>query len=213
VDERDPYSTSILINCGIRVQPNQVWAAAITDIPMKRGFVYWFAVMVWASRRVLSWRLSNTLTTDFRLETVQEAINGYGKPDISNTDQGGQFTSRACTELLKDRRIQISMDCHGCWRDNVFVERLWKSVKYEAVYWQAYDSVSAAKSGLEHYFRFSNQQRPHSALDDNTPVELYGDKRPGLPLPRRIDARNRKAPLKNGGILSKQPNRPLTPKE
>ena len=112
--------------------------------------------MDWASRRVLAWRLSNTLTTDFCLEAVQEAINRYGKPDILNTDQGCQFTSLAFTGLLKDHRIQISMDGQGCWRDNVFVERLWKSVKYEEVYLHAYDSVSEAKSGLEQYFTFYN---------------------------------------------------------
>ena len=148
---------------------------------MKRGFVYLFAVMDWASRRVLSWRLSNTLTTDFCLEAVQEAINRYGKPDIFNTDQGCQFTSLAFTGLLKDHRIQISMDGQGCWRDNVFVERLWKSVKYEEVYLHAYDSVSEAKSGLAQYFTFYNQQRPHSALDDNTPDGFYCENLSVLP--------------------------------
>jgi putative transposase len=172
-----PYLLRNLMN----IRPNQVWAADITYIPMKRGFVYLFAVMDWASRRVLSWRLSNTLTTDFCLEVVQEAINWYGKPAIFNTDQGCQFTSLAVTGLLKDHRIQISMDGQGCWRDNVFVERLWKSVKYEEVYLHAYDSVSEAKGGLEQYFTFYNQQRPHSALDDKTPVEFYCDNRPVLP--------------------------------
>lgn len=172
-----PYLLRNLMN----IRPSQVWAADITYIPMKRGFVYLFAVMDWASRRVLAWRLSNTLTTDFCLEAVQEAINRYGKPDIFNTDQGCQFTSLEFTGLLKDHRIQISMDGQGCWRDNVFVERLWKSVKYEAVSLHAYDSVSQAKSGLEQYFAFYNQQRPHSALDDKTPDEFYCDNRLVLP--------------------------------
>jgi len=163
------------------LRSNQVWAADITYIPMKRGFVYLFAVMDWASRRVLAWRLSNTLTTDFCMEAVQEALTRYGTPDIFNTDQGCQFTSLEFTGLLKNHNIQISMDGQGCWRDNVFVERLWKSVKYEEVYLYAYDSVSEAKSGLEKYFTFYNQQRPHSALDDKTPDEFYVDNLPGLP--------------------------------
>lgn len=159
---------------------NHVWAADITYIPMKRGFVYLFAVIDWASRRVLSWRLSNTLTTDFCKEAVEEAINRYGKPEIFNTDQGCQFTSLDFTGLLKDNGIQISMDGKGCWRDNVFVERLWKSVKYEEVYLHAYDSVSDAKRGLEKYFRFYNQNRPHTALDDKTPDEFYFDNLPAM---------------------------------
>ena len=161
-------------------RPNQVWAADITYIPMKRGFVYLFAVLDWASRRVLAWQLSNTLTTDFCLEAVQEAITRAGTPDIFNTDQGCQFTSREFTGLLKDHGIQISMDGTGCWRDNVFVERLWKSVKYEEVYLHAYDSVSEAKRGLEKYFTFYNQRRPHTALDDQTPDEFYFDNLPTL---------------------------------
>ena len=146
-------------------RPNQVWAADITYIPMKRGFVYLFAVMDWASRRVLSWRLSNTLTTDFCIEAVQEAIHRYGAPEIFNTDQGSQFTSLEFTQLLKDHGIAISMDGKGCWRDNVFVERLWKSIKYEEVYLHAYETVSAARSGIGRYLEFYNSRRPHSALD------------------------------------------------
>ncbi len=161
-------------------RPNHVWAADITYIPMKRGFVYLFAVLDWASRRVLSWQLSNTLTTDFCLEAVQEAITRAGTPNIFNTDQGCQFTSLEFTGLLKDHGIQISMDGTGCWRDNVFVERLWKSVKYEEVYLHAYDSVSEAQRGLEKYFTFYNQQRPHTALDDQTPDEFYFDNLPTL---------------------------------
>jgi putative transposase len=161
-------------------QSNHVWAADITYIPMRRGFVYLFAVVDWASRRVLSWRLSNTLTTDFCIEAVQEAINRYGKPEIFNTDQGCQFTSLEFSGLLKDNDLKISMDGKGCWRDNVFVERLWRSVKYEEVYLHAYDSVNDAKRGLEKYFRLYNQERPHSSLDDKTPDEFYFDNLPAL---------------------------------
>jgi putative transposase len=159
-------------------RPNHVWAADITYIPMKRGFIYLFAVVDWASRRVLSWRLSNTLTTDFCIEAVQEAMNKYGTPEIFNTDQGCQFTSLEFTGLLKDNGIQISMDSKGCWRDNVFVERLWRSIKYEEVYLHAYDSVTAAKQGLERYLVKYNQTRPHSSLDRMTPDEFYFENLP-----------------------------------
>jgi putative transposase len=164
-----PY---LLRNANIS-RPNHVFAADITYIPMKRGFVYLFAVMDWASRRVLSWRLSNTLTTDFCQEAVEEAINRYGKPEIFNTDQGSQFTSLEFTQLLKDNRIAISMDGKGCWRDNVFVERLWKSIKYEEVYLHAYETVSAARAGIGRYVEFYNARRPHSSLDGSTPDEFY----------------------------------------
>lgn len=137
-------------------RPNHVWAADITYIPMRRGFVYLFAVLDWASRQVLGWRLSNTLTTDFCLDAVREAITQYGCPEIFNTDQGWQFTSQEFTGLLQDQEIQISMDGKGCWRDNVFVERLWKSIKYEEVYVHAYDTVSAAPQGLARYLIFYN---------------------------------------------------------
>ena len=171
-----PY---LLRNMSI-TRSNHVWAADITYIPMRRGFVYLFAVLDWASRRVLAWRLSNTLTTDFCIEAVQEAMNKYGKPEIFNTDQGCQFTSLEFTGLLKDNDIQISMDSKGCWRDNVFVERLWKSIKYDEVYLHAYDSVSAAKQGLARYLAFYNQRRPHSSLDRKTPDEFYYENLPKL---------------------------------
>ena len=158
--------------------PNHVWAADITYIPMRRGFVFLFAVMDWASRKVLAWRLSNTLTTDFCVEAVNEAICRYGKPEIFNTDQGCQFTSLAFTELLKENGIAISMDGQGCWRDNVIVERLWRTVKYEEVYLRAYDGVSWAKQGLGRYFTFYNQGRPHTALDNKTPDEFYAERLP-----------------------------------
>ena len=150
-------------------RPNHVWAADVTYIPMQRGFMYLCAVLDWASRRVLAWRLSNTLTTDFCLDAVQEAITRYGTPAIFNTDQGCQFTSLEFTGLLKDQGIQISMDGKGCWRDNVFVERLWKSIKCEEVYL----TVSAAHQGLERYMTFYNEGRPHRALDGRTPDAVY----------------------------------------
>jgi putative transposase len=161
-------------------QSNRVWAADITYIPMKRGFVYLFAVIDWASRRVLSWQLSNTLTTDFCIEAVQEAIHRHGPPDIFNTDQGSQFTSLEFTRLLKDNGIAISMDGRGCWRDNVFVERLWKSIKYEEVYLHAYETLSVARIGIARYLNFYNGSRPHSALDGKTPDEFYYGRLPAL---------------------------------
>ncbi len=152
---------------------NHVWAMDISYIPMRKGFVYLAAVLDWATRRVLSWRLSNTLTTDFCLEAVEESLQRYGTPEIFNTDQGSQFTSSDFVELLRHHGIQQSMDGKGRWVDNVFVERLWKSVKYEEVYLHAYDSVAQAKQGLERYFRFYNQRRPHSSLDGQTPDQVY----------------------------------------
>jgi putative transposase len=154
-------------------RPNQVWAADITYIPMRKGFLYLVAVIDWSTRRVLSWRLSNTLTTDFCLEAVREAMHRYGKPEIFNTDQGCQFTSTDFTGLLKEHDIKISMDGKGCWRDNVFVERLWRSVKYEEVYLRAYDSVAEAKTHLGNYLAFYNERRPHRSLDGKTPDAVY----------------------------------------
>jgi putative transposase len=152
---------------------NQVWATDITYIPMKKGFVYLVAVVDWYSRKVLSWRLSNTLTTDFCLDAVREAVWRHGTPDIFNTDQGCQFTSAEFTGLLKEHGIRISMDGKGCWRDNVFVERLWRSVKYEEVYLKAYDSVGEAKAQLGAYLAFYNTRRPHRAFDGKTPDAIY----------------------------------------
>jgi putative transposase len=154
-------------------RPNQVWAADITYIPMARGFLYLFAVMDWHSRRILAWRLSNTLTADFCVAAVEEAIARHGAPEIFNTDQGSQFTGAAFIDLLKSRQIRISMDGRGAWRDNVFVERLWKSIKYEEVYLHAYDSVSAAHAGIARYVAFYNTRRPHSSLDRQTPDTVY----------------------------------------
>jgi putative transposase len=159
-------------------RPNQVWAADITYIPMRQGFVYLVAVVDWFSRKVLSWRVSHTPTTDFCVDAVQEAIHRYGTPEIFNTDQGSQFTSTDFTTLLKDHGIKISMDGKGCWRDNVFVERLWRSVKYEEVYLYAYDSVSQAKAGLSKYFTLYNTRRPHSRFDGIPPDQTYFSKLP-----------------------------------
>jgi putative transposase len=152
---------------------NQVWAMDITYIPMRKGFVYLAAVLDWATRRVLSWRLSNSMTTDFCLEAVEEAIQRHGLPGIFNTDQGSQFTSQEFVGLIHGHGIQVSMDGKGRWVDNVFVERLWKSVKYEEVYLHAYDSVSQARQGLQSYFKFYNERRPHSSLDGKTPDSVY----------------------------------------
>lgn len=154
-------------------RPNQVWAMDITYIPMARGFVYLAAVLDWYSRRVLAWRVSISLETRFCIDAVEEAMAKYGAPEIFNTDQGSQFTSHDFVGMLTENRIRISMDGKGCWRDNVFVERLWRSVKYEEVYLKAYDSVSHAKASLARYFEFYNQRRPHSSLDDATPDQVY----------------------------------------
>lgn len=147
---------------------------------MKRGFIYLFAVMDWTSRRVLAWRLSNTLMTDFCIEAVQEAVDRYGAPEIFNTDQGAQFTSFDFTQLLKDDHIAISMHERGCWCDNVFAERLWKSIKYEEVYLRSYGTVSQAREGIGRYLNFYNASRPHSALDAMTPDEYYYQHLPAL---------------------------------
>lgn len=145
----------------------------ITYIPMAKGFVYLAAVLDWATRRVLSWRLSITMTADFCVEAVEEAIARYGPPEIFNTDQGSQFTGSDFIGLLTRHGIDISMDGRGCWRDNVFVERLWKSVKYEEVYLHAYESVSHARQALTRYLGFYNTRRPHSSLDGQTPDTAY----------------------------------------
>ena len=162
-------------------RPNQVWATDITYIPMARGFVYLVVILDWFSRRVLSWRVSITLEVDFCLEAVEEALAKYGKPEIFNSDQGSQFTSNDFTGLLLKHGIQISMDGKGAWRDNVFVERLWRSVKYEEVYLKAYDTVSEARASLGGYLEdFYNRKRPHSSLDRVTPDQAYFQNRPQL---------------------------------
>ena len=159
-------------------RPNQVWAMDITYIPMARGFVYLCAVVDWFSRRVLAWRLSITMEVGFCLEAVEEALAKHGRPEIFNTDQGSQFTSTEFTGLLLDNAIAISMDGKGSWRDNVFVERLWRSVKYEEVYLRAYDSVAEARTSIGRYLDFYNRKRPHSSLDARTPDLAYFDHLP-----------------------------------
>ena len=154
-------------------RPNQVWAMDITDVPMARGFVYLAAVVDWFSRRVLAWRLSITMEVDFCLEAVEEALAKYGRAEIFNTDQGSQFTSAAFSGLLLENKIAISMDGRGSWRDNVFVERLWRSVKYEEVYLRAYESVGDARASLGRYLDFYNRKRPHSSLDARPPDHAY----------------------------------------
>lgn len=154
-------------------RPNQVWAMDLTYVPMARGFVYLCAVVDWFSRRVLSWRLSITMEAAFCIEAVEEALARYGKPDIFNTDQGSQFTSVDFTAVLKRAEIAISMDGKGAWRDNVFVERLWRSIKYEEVYLHAYKTVSEARVGIGRYLTFYNSRRPHSSLDRQTPDQAY----------------------------------------
>jgi len=154
-------------------RPNQVWATDLTYIPMARGFCYLIAVVDWFTRKVLSWRLSITMDTAPCIEALEEALAGYGKPEIFNSDQGSQFTSQDFTKVLLDQGIRISMDGKGAWRDNVFVERLWRSVKYEEVYLKAYDSVRQARASIGKYLDFYNYQRPHSSLDGRTPDEAY----------------------------------------
>jgi putative transposase len=164
---------------GVAVEKaNQVWAMDITYIPMARGFVYLAAVVDWFSRKVLSWRVSITMEVDFCLEAVEAALAQYAKPEIFNTDQGSQFTSAEFTGLLRDNAIAISMDGKGAWRDNVFVERIWRSVKYEEVYLRAYDSVAEARTSIGRYLAFYNSKRPHSSLDARTPDRAYLDHLP-----------------------------------
>ncbi len=157
---------------------NQAWAMDITYIPMARGFVYLAAVVDWFSRRVLSWRVSITMEVEFCLAAVEEALTRHGRPEIFNTDQGSQFTSAEFTGLLLKNAIAISMDGKGSWRDNVFVERLWRSVKYEEVYLRAYDSVGEARASIGRYLDFYNRKRPHSSLDARTPDRAYFDHLP-----------------------------------
>lgn len=154
-------------------RPNQVWAMDITYIPMARGFIDLAAVADWFSRRVLSWRISISLDADFCVAALEEALARYGQPEIFNTDQGSQFTSTDFIKVLASRKIQISMDGKGAWRDNVFVERLWRSIKYEEVYLRAYANVPEARAGIARYLAFYSSRRPHSSLDGRTPDQAY----------------------------------------
>ena len=154
-------------------RPNQVWAMDITYIPMAKGFVYLTVVLDWFSRRVLAWRMSITMEAAFCVDALEEALARYGKPEIFNTDQGSQFTGTAFTGMLAKNDIRISMDGKGAWRDNVFVERLWRTIKYEEVYLHAYESVSEARGGIGRYLDLYNHRRPHSSLDGRTPDDAY----------------------------------------
>jgi putative transposase len=164
-------------------RPNQVWATDITYIPMARGFVYLAAVMDWFTRRILAWRLSNTMEASFCIDAVEEALAKHGCPQIFNTDQGSQFTSAEFTGVLINNGVSISMDGKGAWRDNVFVERFWRTIKYEEVYLHAYEGVGEARQLIGRYIAFYNAQRPHIALDGRTPDQAYFD-----PLPLRTAA-------------------------
>jgi putative transposase len=155
-------------------RPNQVWCADITYIPMRRGFLYLVAIMDWATRKVLAWRLSNTMEADFCVEALSEALARYGRPEIFNTDQGSQFTSLEFTETLREADAKISMDGRGRWIDNRFIERLWRSLKYECVYLQAFETGSEARRGIGNWIGYYNRERPHSGIGGLTPAEAYG---------------------------------------
>ena len=155
-------------------RPNQVWCADLTYIPMRRGFLYLVAVMDWATRKVLAWRVSNTMDVEFCVEALQEALARFGRPEIFNTDQGSQFTSADFTDVLKGAQVRISMDGRGRWMDNVFIERLWRSLKYECVYLHAFETGSELRAGLTRWISYYNTRRPHSTLGGRTPNEAYG---------------------------------------
>jgi putative transposase len=160
-------------------RPNQVWAADITYVPMNRGFMYLVVIMDWYSRKILSWRVSNTMDADFCVEALQEALSRYGRPDIFNTDQGSQFTSKDFTGVLKEHDVEISMDGRGRCQDNIFIERLWWTIKYQYLYLHSFENGSALRRGLAGWIRKYNYDRGHSTLDDRTPDEVYY----GLPHP------------------------------
>jgi putative transposase len=154
-------------------RPNQVWCADITYIPMRRGFLYLVAVMDWATRKVLAWRVSNTMDVEFCIEALEEALARFGRPEIFNTDQGSQFTSPRFTGLLQQAGVRLSMDGRGRWMDNVFIERLWRRLKYECVYLHAFETGSEVRAGLSKWIGYYNAGRPHSALAGRTPDEAY----------------------------------------
>jgi putative transposase len=154
-------------------RPKQVWCADITYIPMRRGFLYLVAVMDWASRKVLSWRVSNTMDADFCIEALEDALDRFGRPEIFNTDQGSQFTSPRFTGVLRAAGVRVSMDGRGRWMDNVFIERLWRSLKYECIYLHAFETGAALRAGLRAWIGYYNARRPHSTLAGRTPDEVY----------------------------------------
>ncbi len=158
-------------------RPNQVWCADITYIPMRRGFLYLVAVMDWATRKVLSWRVSNTMDVEFCIAALEEAVARFGRPEIFNTDQGSQFTSPRFTGVLHAAEVRISMDGRGRWMDNVFIERLWRSLKYECVYLHAFETGSELRAGLSRWIGYYNARRLHSTLAGRTPDEAYGEER------------------------------------
>jgi putative transposase len=159
---------------GLKInRPDQVWAADITYVPMSRGFMYLVAIMDWHSRKVLSWRVSNSMDADFCVEALEEAIDKYGCPEIFNTDQGCQFTSESFINVLKRNNIKISMDGRGRFQDNIFIERLWWTVKYQYLYLRAFDDGKELKKGLKKWFQYYNQDRFHQSLEDWTPDEIY----------------------------------------
>jgi len=167
-----PVYPYLLRNLAIS-RPNQVWAADITYIPMAHGFAYLVAIIDWYSRKVLSWRLSNTMESSFCVEALQEALERFKKPEIFNTDQGAQFTSEAFTNELKNANVNISMDGRGRYLDNIFIERVWRSLKYEEVFLHAYQDLTEARLGIGRYFEFYNDTRPHQALGYQTPDAFY----------------------------------------
>ncbi len=169
---KHPVFPYLLRNLSV-TRANQVWCTDVTYIPMAHGFIYLVAIMDWHTRHVLSWRLSTTQDTSFCLEALEEAVEKYGAPDIFNTDQGSQFTSSAWVGELNRQNIKISMDGKGCWTDNVFIERLWRSLKYECIYLNAYDTIREARQGIAAWMTYYNQERPHSSLGDQTPEEMY----------------------------------------
>jgi putative transposase len=156
-------------------RPNQVWCADLTYIPMRRGFLYLVAVMDWSTRKVLSWRVSNTMDVEFCLEALEEALARFGRPEVFNTDQGSQFTSPRFTGVLREAGARISMDGRGRWMDNVFIERLWRTLKYECVYLHAFETGSELRAGLSRWIGYYNARRPHSSLAGRTPNEAYGE--------------------------------------
>ena len=158
-------------------RPNQVWCSDITYIPMRRGFIYLTAIMDWHSRKVLSWKLSNTLDARFCVEALEEALQTYGNPEIFNTDQGAQYTSEDFTSVLKSHEIKISMDGKGRWMDNVMIERLWRSLKQECIYLQEFDSIKELKKALQNWFIFYNHERPHVTFKGRKPNEIYDNKK------------------------------------
>lgn len=176
-----PY---LLRNLAI-TQPNQVWCTDITYIPMRKGFIYLVAIMDWYSRKVLSWKICNSLDADFCVEALKEALNNYPAPEIFNSDQGCQFTSEDFTKVLKEKEIRISMDGKGRWMDNVFIERLWRSLKYEEVYLKAYDSVKEANINIGNWLADYNRKRRHSGLDRFTPDQVYYSLPSGLPIKKQ----------------------------